>query len=154
MLENIVNTAGEKYEKVPCFYFSASYYCNYGKSVEYIKIPRDTLSRTDKITNLISLTNITRLTVTDFITIMSDYTAFYESPFVFIQSNDSLRVSLYTRSADYIIKEWSVKKRNILSVYYPPMVTYQYNIIGDFYLAGYVGYNEKIIFGAGISYQF
>jgi hypothetical protein len=149
------------------------YETNYGTLTSYIKVPNYTritnwteltnirVYRTD-VSNLVTVTNTETLTITNIIEIIADYTGFFESPFVFRQSNELLTVQLYKRSADYKIRAWRTPKRHTLGLYYPPMLSYQYapfgesdGLFGSLSLGGYLGYiNSNIAFGIGLGFQF
>lgn len=137
---------------------------NYKTETNYYKI-----SRVDvyKITNILDITNLTyikksnfltmtnTLTITNIIEIFEDYLGFWESPFIFVQTNNIIGVQLYKRTASYYLNTLDDVRRHAITIYYPFQATYQYNIIGNFTIGAGVGYvNDKPLLSIGIGYQF
>jgi hypothetical protein len=162
----LVPIKSEPYNRYKWHTLTNTYYTtNYGKVIDYIKIP---IENYINITNFWQITNIKviisnkieKITVTNIIEIIKDYSGFMESPFIFIQSNNDLTVRIYKREGYYKIRFPEPAKHRI-SLYYPLMLNYQYRIGSlfgmDFLTAGaYIGLLEtnKFIAGVGIGIEF
>ena len=137
---------------------------NYKTETNYFKISKVDVM---KISNIFDITNLSyieksnfstvtnKLTITNILTIFEDYLGFWESPFIFFQTNDIVSVKLYKRQANYYVQPYSITKDWRVMLHYPLVATVNWKPFDPFVLGGYVGYvNSNFIIGAGIGIDF